>query len=160
MHQTIKKVTEDIQIYHYNTAISALMELTNLLYSKLKSGKSGSSKVWSEALHGLIKMLAPFAPHLAEEVWVNVLDQKFSVHLSQWPKHKPEFVKEEEVALVVQVDARLRGQLRLSEAQSRDQKTVEELAGKDAKVASWLEGKKLKKTVFVPGKLINFVLER
>jgi leucyl-tRNA synthetase len=159
MHQTIKKVTEDIQIYHYNTAISSLMELTNLLYSKLKSSKKAGSRVWSEALSNLIKMLAPFAPHLAEEIWVNALNQKFSVHLSQWPMYKPEFVKEEEVTLVVQVDARLRGQLRLNEAQSHNQKEVEEIAKKDSKVAAWLEGKKVKKTIFVSGKLINFVLE-
>jgi leucyl-tRNA synthetase len=159
MHQTIKKVTEDIQIYHYNTALSSLMELTNLLYSKLKSAKKGSHAVWNQALLNLTKMLAPFAPHLAEEIWVNVLGQKFSVHLSNWPAYKPEFVKEEEITLVVQVDARLRGQLRLNEAQSRDQKVVEELAKKDSKVASWLGGKKVKKTIFVPGKLINFVLQ-
>ena len=166
LHQTIKKVTEDIQNLRFNTAIAAIMELVNLLYNNLepkgdKISNNGSvfCKEWEESLKVLPQLLAPFAPHLAEEIWVEALGEKFSVHLSSWPKFNTEFIEESEVTLVVQVDARLRGQLRLSEAVSQDQSRVEELAKKDSKASSWLKGKKVRKVIFVPGKLINFVLE-
>jgi len=166
VHQTIKKVTEDIQNLRYNTAIAAIMELINLLYDKVETkgtqvSDNGSAfcKEWEEVLKVLPQLLAPFAPHLAEEIWVEALGEKFSVHLSAWPEYNPEFIKEKEVTIIVQVDARLRGELKLSEAVSQDQHSVEELAQKDSKISGWLKGKKLKNTVFVPGKLINFVLQ-
>jgi len=164
-HQTIKKVTEDIQNLRYNTAISAIMELVNLLYDKVektsrKVPKDGSltCQQWEETLTVLPQLLAPFVPHIAEEVWVEALGEKYSVHLSPWPKFNPEFIQESKTTIVVQVNAKLRGQLRLDEAEGQDQKTVEELAKKDQKVALWMKGKKIKRTIFVPSKLINFVL--
>ncbi|KKU63024.1 MAG: Leucine-tRNA ligase, partial [Candidatus Woesebacteria bacterium GW2011_GWC2_47_16] len=97
MHQTIKKVTEDIQSFRYNTAIAAMMEFVNLLYDKteanIKRAHGGiRCAEWDEALKTLALLLAPFAPHLAEEAWVEVLGQKFSVHLEPWPKYNPAFL--------------------------------------------------------------------
>lgn len=163
MHQTIKKVTGDIENLRYNTAIAALMEFVNVLREKAGGKIKRADKIrcaeWDEALKTLALLLAPFAPHLAEEIWVEVLGEGLSVHLSPWPKFNPEFIEEGEVTLVIQVNARLRGQLRLSEAEGQDQAKVEGLAKKDSKVSNWLEGKRVRNTIFVPGKLINFVLE-
>ena len=163
-HQTIKKVTEDMQNLRFNTAIAAIMELVNLLYDKVetKEDKAANAaplaKEWEEALGVLPQLLAPLAPHLSEEIWVETLGEKYSVHLSSWPKFDPEFIQESQVTLIIQVNAKLRGQLRLNEADSQDQAKVEEMAKRDEKVALWLKGGKIRKTIFVPGKLINFVL--
>jgi len=162
MHQTIKKVTEDIQNYRYNTAISALMEFINLLYDKTaassKQSPSISSSAWDEALITLIKLLAPFAPHLAEELWVDVLGQEYSIHKSPWPEFKPEFVKDEESIIIVQVNGKFRGELRLASSQVQDQTGIEKLVKSDETVQKWLAGKDVRKVIFVPGKIINFVI--
>ena len=101
-------------------------------------------------------LLAPFAPHLAEEAWVEVLGQKFSVHLEPWPKYNPAFLGVREIEMVVQVDGKLRTRLVLPADEAKNQEKVVKLAKSEAKVAKWL-GKGTKKTIFVPGKLINFV---
>ncbi|MBI3443333.1 class I tRNA ligase family protein, partial [Candidatus Woesebacteria bacterium] len=163
MHQTIKKVTKDIQDFKYNTAISSLMEFVNLLQEKaggkVRMAKSGGIRCaeWDEALKTLVKLLAPFAPHMAEEVWVGVLGQEFSVHTSPWPKYDIDLAKETENVIVIQVDGRLRQQLTINSQQSTMKEEIEKIARKDSKVAKWLGGKKIKKTIFIPGKLINFV---
>ena len=161
MHQTIKKVTEDIQSFRYNTAIAAMMEFVNLLYDKteanIKRAHGGiRCAEWDEALKTLALLLAPFAPHLAEEAWVEVLGQKFSVHLEPWPKYNPAFLGVREIEMVVQVDGKLRTRLVLPADEAKNQEKVVKLAKSEAKVAKWL-GKGTKKTIFVPGKLINFV---
>ena len=173
MHQTIKKVTNDVENFHYNTAISALMEFVNLLRDKAKSSLRARGKLkarkemrrtkircaeWDEALRVLAKLLAPFTPHLAEEVWVNALGEKFSIHASTWPRHEPELVKEEKVVIAVQVNGKLRATLKLKADSSKLKEEVVERAQKDAKVKTWLEGKKIKKIIFVSGRLINFVI--
>jgi len=162
MHQTIKKVTEDIQNCRYNTAISAIMEFVNLLYDKTavtgNQPSSASCSVWDNALVALVKLLAPFAPHLTEEVWVNVLDQAYSVHKSAWPEFKPEFIKEEEVILIVQINGKLKGELKMAQTPGEDQTEVEKQAEADEKIQKWLAGKVVRKVVFVPGKIINFVI--
>lgn len=161
MHQTIKKVTEDIQSFRYNTAISAIMEFVNLLYDKTEANikrVNGGIRCaeWDETLKVLALVLAPFAPHLAEEAWVEVLNQKFSVHLAAWPKYNPAFLEVKEIEMVVQVDGKLRATLVIAADEAKNQEKVVKLAKSDAKVAKWL-GKGAKKTVFVPGRLINFV---
>jgi leucyl-tRNA synthetase len=158
MHQTIKKVTEDLEHFRYNTAIASIMEFVNLLYEKAEEAKDGSSQSWSEAITNLTLMLAPFAPHLAEEVWVNSLGNSFSVHTSTWPKYDEKLTIEDKVTVIVQVNGKLRGQLDLDSAFANDQAKVEEIARNDKKVNSWIQNKNVKKVVFVPGKLINFVV--
>ena len=112
LHQTIKKVTEDVEKFHYNTAISAIMEFVNLLREKAMMSKSTNRRItcaeWDEALSVLTQLLAPFAPFLSEEVWVGVLNKKFSVHTSSWPQFEPELVKEDTVTFIVQVNGKLR----------------------------------------------------
>ncbi len=147
MYQTIKKVTEDIEKFHYNTAISAIMEYVNVLNEK------GATK---ENLEVLAKLLAPFTPHLAEEVWHEVLGNTNSIHKSAWPRYDPKLIKEENVTVVVQINGKLRSQLTVNSEQSKSE--VEKLAKEDEKAAKWLNGQKVKKVIFVPGKIINFIV--
>jgi leucyl-tRNA synthetase len=148
MHQTIKKVTGEIQHFRYNTAIAAIMEYVNLLKEK------GANK---EALRTLTQLLAPFAPHMTEEIWVNILGEKFSIHTSPWPKYDADLTKEIQIVVVAQVDGRMRSQLTLDSKQSKDKKEVIKLAKEDSKIQKWLKNKKIKDVVFVPGKIVNFV---
>lgn len=159
VHQTIKKVTEDIQEFRYNTAIASIMEFVNLLREKAKAGKETKGvrcAEWDEALRVLAKLLAPFAPHITEELWVNVLGEKFSVHKSDWPGYDPKLLEVDEVTLIVQVDGKVRGQLTIDKGRAMIRDKVERLAVAEKRVAKWLTDKKYE-TVFVPGKIINFV---
>jgi len=105
-----------------------------------------------------VKILAPFAPHFAEEVWVEILGNKFSVHQQSWPKYDKSLVKEEMTTMIIQVNGKLRGEIQVKSEESGEQSEIEALAKKEANVAKYLEDKKIKKVIFVPGKIINFVI--
>jgi leucyl-tRNA synthetase len=150
IHQTIKKVTEDVKKLHYNTALASIMELVNFLYRE-----KGVSR---EAIETLTLLLAPIAPHLAEEIWCEILKNKFSVHQQKWPEFDEKVIREEKVMIIIQINGKLRGQIEISSNQSSQQAEVEKLAKEEKNVAKHLKGKKIKKAVFVPGKLINFVV--
>jgi leucyl-tRNA synthetase len=149
LNQTIKKVTSDTAEFKYNTAIASLMELTNTISEK------GSDK---EVLKAFCLMIAPFAPHMMEEIWVEILGQPFSVHKSEWPKYDESLIKSDVVTIVVQINGKVRGQLTIYNLQCTNEGEVTKLAKEDEKVAKWLEGKKIVKTIFIPGKIINFVV--
>jgi leucyl-tRNA synthetase len=150
LHQTIKKVTKDIEEYKFNTAISSLMELVNAMIDhKVQSNKY---------LETLALLLAPFAPHLSEEVWVEVLGKPFSIHKADWPKYDESLIKSDVVTVIVQINGKMRGSLELESGISGQELEVTQLAKGDEKIAKWLEGKTVIKTIFVPGKLINFVI--
>jgi leucyl-tRNA synthetase len=148
MHQTIKKVSEDIQNFKYNTSISAIMEYISVIKEKGATQKN---------LEVLALLLAPFAPHLAEEIWVNILGQKFSVHNSTWPKYDPKALKENEVSIPVQVNGKLRATVQFNSQESKQKEIVLSTAKANGKVKVWLEGKEIKNEVFVPGKILNIV---
>jgi leucyl-tRNA synthetase len=149
LHQTIKKVTNDLESYKFNTAISTLMEFSNLVASK------GGTK---ETKSILAQLIAPFAPHLCEEVWVETLGQDSSVHASIWPKHDEKYLKIDQTVVIIQVNGKLRHQISLNTEDSNNQSKVESLAKGDSKLNGWLVDKEIKKVIFVPGKLINFVI--
>jgi len=149
LHQTIKKVTEDISNFKYNTAIASIMELTNTLYEK------GADET---ALKNLCLLMAPFAPHLAEEVWVEVLGQKFSVNTTKWPVYDDSLIVKDIVNIIIQVNGKVRSTLELETEKANDQEIVCQLAQKDENIVKWLGDKKVKKTIFVSGKLVNFVI--
>lgn len=143
LHQTIKKVGEDIQNFKFNTAISQMMIFVN------EAEKSGIEKKQYEAF---ITLLAPFAPHIAEDIW-NALGNENSVHLAPWPEYDERKLLADEVTIVVQVNGKVRASLTLT----RDTKQGEvEQAAREA-VAKWLEGKTPKKVIFVPNRLVNLV---
>lgn len=149
LHQTIKKVGEDIQDYKFNTAISSLMELVNVI------SEHGADK---STLKSLALLLAPFAPHMAEELWVECLGLPFSIHKAKWPSYEAKYIVQNEVTVVIQVAGRVRGQIMVKLENSTDQSKIEELAKADINVTKWLTGQTIKKVVFIPGKLVNFVI--
>ncbi len=147
LHKTIKKVTEDIENFRFNTAISALMILTNE-FEKAKELPAISYQT-------LLKLLAPLAPHIAEELWQK-LGHKKSIFFEKWPRYNPELIKEEKVTLVIQVNGKVRDKIEIEHSFS--EKEAKDLALGREKVKRWIEGKEIKKVIFVPGKLINFVI--
>ena len=149
LHQTIKKVTDDISNFKYNTAIASIMELVNVIQEE------GMDEA---VLKNLCLILTPFIPHFAEEVWVEVLGGKFSVHRESWPKYDAKLIKVDQVTIVIQVNGRVRGQILVGSGVANQEKQIMALAEKDGKVSKWLEGGKIRKVIFVPGKLLNFVV--
>ena len=150
LHQTIKKVGEDIEEYKFNTAISTLMKLVNTLT------EYGADK---ESLKSLALLLAPFAPHMMEEVWVEYLHMPFSIHTSPWPSYEVKYTTQNEAAVVIQINGKVRGILNLESRISSEKEEVVKMAEKETKVAKYLEGVKIKNIIFVSGKLLNFVTE-
>lgn len=174
MHKTIQKVTYDIERLQTNTALAAIMEYVNLL--RTIANKNSNSKVggqglkircaeWDEALKTLLLLLAPFAPHITEELFQRFFRPKTenqkskfnSIHFEPWPKYIPELVLEEEVTIAVQVNGKLRGTINVNSQISEVKNRVVELARKDPKIAKWLEGKTIKDIIFVANKIVNFV---
>lgn len=149
MHQTIKKVTEDIEQYHYNTAISAVMEYVNMLYEYKPTRKN---------LEVLALLLAPFTPHLCEEVWNNILGNKESIHLASWPKYDPKLTQENKTVIIIQINGKVRSQLEVEAKLGQNKEEIEKLASSDPKIEEYLHGKDIQNLIFVPGKIINFVL--
>ncbi len=148
LHRTIKKVSEDIENLGYNTAISALMILLREF--------EGNPAIVSKAQFGeFLKLLAPLAPYIAEELWTN-LGNKKTIHLEKWPAYNPKLIKENTFELVVQVNGKFRATV-FAEA-GIGEKEASGLALKAPAVVNYLSGKAIKKTIFVPGRLINFVL--
>lgn len=152
VHKTIKKVTDDIENFRFNTAVSALMVLVNGLQNK-------NYGVWH--LKTLLLLLAPFAPHISEELYQQLMSKTFnlksSVHSQPWPKYNAQLAKEEMVTLVIQVNGKVRDKME-AEAGISEEKAKELALGR-GKIQKWIYKEKIQKLVFVPGKLINIVIK-
>jgi leucyl-tRNA synthetase len=155
-HKTIKKVTEDIERFHFNTAISAIMELVNEIYlSDLKDRRDESSRrVMREAIEAVVLLLSPIVPHFAEELW-EALGKGESTIENRWPDYDREAVVEEEILIVVQVNGKLRD--RLTIPASFGEEEVKAWALKSEKIQKLVEGKEIKRVILVPKKLVNIV---
>jgi leucyl-tRNA synthetase len=154
VNKTIKKVGEDIESMNFNTAIAALMELTNELF-RIKAVDKYASQEWKGALIGTVQILAPFAPHIGEELW-RQLGCEGSVHTSAWPKWDEKYLVEDSMTIAVQVNGKLRGEVMVDRDASEDQ--VIETARADDRVKVYIDGKELRKTIYVNGRLVNFVI--
>jgi leucyl-tRNA synthetase len=152
LNQVIKKVGEDIGTLQLNTAIASMMELLNVM-DDLDSDKS---KVLRPCVEKLTQLLAPFAPHLAEEIW-EMLAQAESLFKSKWPTYDQAAIIEEEITFVVQVNGKLRASMSIPLDTPEDK--AKELALKDERVKKFLSGKKVVKSIFVPNKLVNLVVK-
>ncbi len=148
LHQTIKKAGENVEDFKFNTVVSAMMILINKL--------SEEEKVSIEFYEKFLIILAPFAPHLSEEIWAK-LGHKNSIFKESWPKYDENLAKEEEIELVVQINGKVRDRIKTSIEIS--EKEAQELALKSNQIGRWIEGKKIVKVIFVPGKLINIVVK-
>jgi leucyl-tRNA synthetase len=146
-HKTIKGVTDDIEKLRFNTAISKLMELTNALQPL--------DPVPREALETLVLLIAPFAPHLGEELW-NRLGHSDLIAKAEWPAFDPALATEDTIEMGVQVNGKTRGTVRL--AKNADEATARATAAADEAIAKQLEGKQVRKFIYVPGRIINFVV--
>ena len=154
LHKTIKKVSEDIPAFRFNTAVSAMMILVNEIVAYQKKEAKTPLKDFDIVM--LIQILAPFAPHISEEIWA-ILGNKSSVFLSKWPSYDETLIKDETISLVVQVNGKLRGTL--SVAFDIEEDDAFELVKQEPSISKWLEGKEVIKKIFVKGKLINIVIK-
>jgi leucyl-tRNA synthetase len=153
-HQTIRKVTQDLERLRLNTMIAALMEFTNYL-TKVKEEGTVDVSAWEEAIDTLLLLLAPTAPHLAEELWQQTGHQ-YSIHNQGWPVWDEDLARDEELTLVVQVNGKLRD--RISVPLSITEEEAKQKALDSQRVKSYIGGKKILKTIYVPGRLVNLVV--
>jgi leucyl-tRNA synthetase len=153
-HQTIKKVSEDVDgRFHFNTAIAAIMELVNAIYAfKPRQENPG---VLREALETVVSLLNPFVPHICEELWLSLGHQQ-SVEASGWPSWDESALVTEEITLVVQVNGKVRGKITV--AVDADSQSIEAEALSESNVQRFIAGKQLRKVIVVPGRLINIVV--
>ena len=152
VHQAIKAVGEDLSDdFQFNTAISELMKLSNALSSGLAQASKG---VRQEAMSALVRLLAPFAPHLAEEFWQRLGGQN-SVHIQPWPDHDPDALVVQSIEVVIQVKGKVRGSMSVAVDCSKEE--LERLALASDVAKRWLEGKPPRRVIVVPGKLVNLV---
>ena len=169
IHKTIKKVTEDIGSLRYNTAIASLMTYYNFL-SKQKFMSKEEAEIF-------LKLLAPFAPHMTEELWqklivesgklkvkenknsqFSTLNSQLSIHKQPWPTYDPKFLVEDEVTIVIQVNGKLRNTMEVKSSKLKVKSYVEQLARRSDKIKKYVDGKTVRKIVYVEGKVINFVV--
>ncbi len=154
MHPAIRKVTEDLEDQKYNTAIAAMMKATNDLYElKAKDGFTDKDS-WQSALESLVQLIAPFAPHAADELWQQ-LGHEDSVHIDHWPDWEEKYLAQDTITIAVQVNGRLRSTLQLP-ADIEEADAIE-AAKNDEKVKAHLSGEP-KKAIYVPKRLVNLVV--
>ena len=155
-HTSLARITEDIdQRFNFNTAVSAIMELVNGLYAAMDAYDDKRSPAIDEATDILVHVLAPFVPHLAEELW-EALGHEASVHLETWPQYDESALVQDEVEMVVQINGKVREHITVDVALSKEEVAEQALA--DERVQALIAGKTVRKTIVVPKKLINFVV--
>jgi leucyl-tRNA synthetase len=153
-HTAIKKVSGDLEDMSFNTAIAALMQFCNELYVIEKNYGFVDRKNWQFALEVMAQLLAPFAPHVAEELWQD-LGKRSSIHVAQWPKHDESYLVKHTVKIAVQVNGKLRGEIEVPIEST--QAVIEEEAKLNQNVAGHLKGD-IRKVIYVKDKLLNFVI--
>ncbi|MDP4009568.1 MAG: leucine--tRNA ligase [Candidatus Shapirobacteria bacterium] len=154
INKLIKGVTEDIDSFKFNTAIAKSMEALNSL-TALKEN------INLKSIQTLIKLIAPFAPYTAEELYSQLekSDENYgSVHVSEWPKIDEKYLKEEKVTIAVAINGKVRGQIELDTDRQEEKEEILKMAKENDRVKPWLEGKIINKEIYVPGKMINFLI--
>jgi len=154
VHQTLESVTHDFETLNFNTIVSGLMELLNEMTLTKARGAFGT-QAWQEAESIYLRMLAPFSPHIAEELWERT-GHKYSIHNQQWPDVDKAATKEEEITLIVQVNGKLRDRLTVSVTIGEEEAKAAALASEN--VQEFLKGASPKKVIYVPGRLVNIVV--
>ena len=159
LHQTIKRVSDDFQgRWHFNTCISAIMELVNTLYASEEAIAKNAVPVafLAEVQRNLVLLLAPFAPYLAHELW-EMCGEQGSLLRAPWPKYDAELAKEEEIEIPVQVNGKLRGKV-VVPADAAEAFVIERALA-DEKIKSTIAGKSVMKKIYVPGKMLNLIVK-
>jgi leucyl-tRNA synthetase len=153
LHQTLKQVTREMGELQFNTVVAALMELQNEMSQARSQGAAGTP-AWSEALEIYLKMLAPIAPHIADELWER-LGREGSIHLQPWPEVDEKAAVAEEITLVVQVNGKLRDRITVPVGIADED--ARRIALESEGASRFLEGKAVRQVIVVPGRLVNIV---
>jgi len=154
LHQTIRDVTDDQEKFRFNTMLAKLMTFTNLMQDVRGTA---SASAWTEASRALVLMLAPAAPHIAEELWTNHLGQAYSVHQQSWPEWSAALAAEEYLTIVVSVNAKPRGEVRVPVSLRDDEAGITAQALALPRIQQFTEGKAIRRVIYVPGKILNIV---
>ena len=155
VHQTLKRVTHDFENFEFNTVISSLMELLNEMYKAREAGAVGTPE-WDEATEIYVKMMAPVAPHIAEELWTNHLGKPYSIHQQMWPQVDEAAAREDSIEIPVQVNGKVRDRIVVAVDASEDEIRKAALASEI--VQKYLEGKEPRKVIVAHGKLVSVVV--
>ncbi len=155
VHQTLRRITQDFEQFEFNTIISSLMELLNEMYKAREAGAAGSDD-WNEATEIYLKMLAPVAPHIAEELWTTQLGKPYSVHQQEWPRVDEEAAKEDVIEIPVQVNGKVRDRITISADASEEE--IKSAALASEAVQKHLEGKEPQKVIVANKRLVNIVV--
>ncbi len=155
VHQTLKHVTHDFENFEFNTVISSLMELLNEMYKAREAGAVGAPE-WSEAQEIYLKMMAPVAPHIAEELWTNHLGKPYSIHQQMWPKVDEAAAKEDVIEIPVQVNGKVRDRVTVAADASEDE--IKSAALASEVIQKYLEGKEPKKVIVAQKRLVSVVV--
>ncbi len=155
VHKTIRRVTDDLERFRFNTMIAALMEYTNAL-QKVREVRAVSLAKWNDAARTLLLLTAPAAPHATEELWAR-LGLPYSVHQQSWPEYDPTLAADEILAVAVQVNGKTRGRIEVSV--DADQDTVSRQALASDAIRGWIDGREVRRVVYVRGRLVNIVVQ-
>jgi leucyl-tRNA synthetase len=153
-HKTVKRVIEDVDGFHFNTALAAMMEFTNFLAKAWDRGEADAGS-WAKAVESLVLLLAPLAPYVSEELWERT-GHAYSVHQQALPTWDEEQTRDEEVTLVLQVNGKVRDKIIVPANLSEEDARI--LVEQSANVHRHIEGKEIRKVVYVPGRLLNVVV--
>jgi leucyl-tRNA synthetase len=153
-HKTIKKVTEDIEDDKYNTAVSTMMEAVNTYFKLKQTHGIGRSDAWQFALESLLQVLAPFAPHITEELWAE-LGHEDTIHVDHWPTWDDRYLVSDMLTIIVQVNGKVRAKLNVAADMPED--AVKQHALADENVIKFLENKEPTKVIYIPGRLVSIV---
>ena len=154
IHKTVKKVEDDVERFKFNTALAAMMELTNHMGRAWDDGGVDSAS-WQDAVEKLLLLLAPIAPHITEELWERT-GRPYSIHNQPLPQWDDELARDEEITLVVQVNGRVRDRIQAPASIAEDEART--LALESHKVQPYLDGSQIKQVIYVPGRLVNVVV--
>jgi leucyl-tRNA synthetase len=155
IHKTIKKVTEDLERFHLNTAISSIMELVNAIYKFIEiERKDGEIQLLKGAIEHLVVLLSPFCPHIAEELW-EALGTNGHVIDHPWPVYNEAYTREERVTLAIQVNGKLRDTCEME--RDLDEAAVKQVVLSLDKVQKHIENREIRKFIVIPNKLVNIV---
>jgi leucyl-tRNA synthetase len=155
LHTAVDHITRDYERVEFNTIISTLMELLNHLLDAKREG-AGQSPEWKRIIETYLLLMAPAVPHIAEELWTEVLGNEYSIHNQRWPEADPKLMAVDEITLIVQVNGKLRD--RITVPADISQEEAEKTALESPGAAPYLEGKTIRKVVVVPGRLVNIVV--
>jgi leucyl-tRNA synthetase len=155
VHQTLENVTDDFERFQFNTIVSSLMELLNFMFHAREQG-AYNTEAWNEAVDIYLRMMAPVVPHIAEELWVEVLGKPYSIHTQSWPEVDKKALQVDMITLPVQVNGKLRDRIQVPVGVHEDD--AKDTAINSPGAQKFIEGKQIRKVIYISGRLVNIVV--